>query len=162
VLAGSDLPFDKPLKRMPLHRPVGNLFDSAIMKTSVISKDSRPLSVQPQGPPPFEAAPCSRTGGLSKRLDDPSLNIDENCMRSCAGRGRSAIPAPPKGEYACADRRSEAGHHRPALLADGRSPAIGFAFDLKRPPEAAAGGGLALIQTGDQVRIDLNKGTPIS
>ena len=158
-------PFDKPLKKDAGFIVLsGNLFDSAIMKTSVISKEfqDRYLS-NPKDPNAFEGRAVVFDGpeDYHKRLDDPSLNIDENCMLFMRGAGPIGYP----GAAEVVNMHAPAALLKQGITAlpcigDGRqSGTSGSPSILNASPEAAAGGGLALIQTGDRVRIDLGKGT---
>ncbi len=141
----------------------GNLFDSAIMKTSGISKEfhDRYLS-NPKSPNAFEGRAIVFDGpeDYHHRIEDPSLEIDENCMLFIRGAGPIGYP----GGAEVVNMQPPAylikkGVHSLPCIGDGRqsgtsaSPSI-----LNASPEAAAGGGLALVRTGDRVRIDLNKG----
>jgi dihydroxy-acid dehydratase len=157
-------PFDKPLKKDAGFIVLkGNLFDSAIMKTSVISPEfqKRYLS-NPADPDAFEGKAVVFDGpeDYHKRLDDPSLGIDENTMLFMRGAGPIGYPGaaevvnmhPPTALL-------KAGINALPCIGDGRqSGTSGSPSILNASPEAAAGGGLALIRTGDRVRVDLRKG----
>ena len=141
----------------------GNLFDSAIMKTSVISKEFRDRYLSnPKNPNVFEGRAIVFEGpeDYHHRIDDPALNIDENCMLFIRGVGPIGYP----GSAEVVNMQPPAalikrGIHSLPCIGDGRqSGTSGSPSILNASPEAAAGGGLALIKTGDQVRIDLNKG----
>jgi len=158
-------PFDKPLKKDAGFIVLsGNLFDSAIMKTSVISKEfqDRYLS-NPADPNAFEGRAVVFDGpeDYHARLDDPSLNIDENCMLFMRGAGPIGYPGAAEVVNMHAPTALlKRGITALPCIGDGRqSGTSGSPSILNASPEAAAGGGLALIQTGDRVRIDLNKGT---
>ena len=158
-------PFDEPMKQdagfIVLH---GNLFDSAIMKTSVISPDFRARYLSnPDDPNAFEGRAVVFDGpeDYHHRIDDPSLEIDEHTLLFMRGTGPIGYPGgaevvnmrPP-------DYLIRKGVEALACIGDGRqSGTSGSASILNASPEAAAGGGLALLMTGDRVRIDLNKGT---
>ncbi len=139
----------------------GNLFDSALMKTSVISDDFRTRFLsQPGKEGIFEARAVVFEGpeDYHERINDPALNIDEATILfirnvGCVGYPGSAEVVnmqPP-------DALIRAGVSQLPTVCDGRqsgtseSPSI-----LNASPEAAVGGGLALLQTGDPVRLDLN------
>ncbi|HWY66623.1 MAG TPA: IlvD/Edd family dehydratase [Rhizomicrobium sp.] len=165
LLAEVIWPFDKPLKKDAGFIVLsGNLFDSAIMKTSVISKEfqDRYLS-NPKDPNAFEGRAIVFDGpeDYHKRLDDPSLNIDENCMLFMRGAGPIGYPGAAEVVNMHAPTALlKRGITALPCIGDGRqSGTSGSPSILNASPEAAAGGGLALIQTGDRVRIDLNKGT---
>ncbi|MCZ6846948.1 MAG: dihydroxy-acid dehydratase family protein [Alphaproteobacteria bacterium] len=141
----------------------GNLFDSAIMKTSVISDEfrSRYLS-NPDDPNAFEGRAIVFEGpeDYHHRIDDPALDIDENCLLFMRGTGPIGFP----GGAEVVNMQPPAallkrGIHSLPCIGDGRqSGTSGSPSILNAAPEAAVGGGLALLQTGDRVRIDLNKG----
>ena len=158
-------PFDKPLKKDAGFIVLsGNLFDSAIMKTSVISKEfqDRYLS-NPKDPDAFEGRAVVFDGpeDYHKRLDDPALNIDENTMLFMRGAGPIGYPGAAEVVNMHAPTALlKRGITALPCIGDGRqSGTSGSPSILNASPEAAAGGGLALLQTGDQVRIDLRKGT---
>jgi dihydroxy-acid dehydratase len=141
----------------------GNLFDSAIMKTSVISKEfqDRYLS-DPKNPGAFEGRAIVFEGpeDYHHRIEDPSLNIDEHCMLFIRGTGPIGYP----GAAEVVNMQPPAALIKRGITAlpcigDGRqSGTSGSPSILNASPEAAAGGGLAILRTGDPVRIDLNKG----
>ena len=158
-------PFDKPMKKEAGFIVLsGNLFDSAIMKTSVISDEFRQRYLSnPKDPEAFEGRAIVFDGpeDYHKRLDDPSLNIDENCMLFMRGAGPIGYPGAAEVVNMHAPTALlKRGITALPCIGDGRqSGTSGSPSILNASPEAAAGGGLALIQTGDRVRIDLNKGT---
>src|ERR1700745_2909506 len=157
--------YDKPLvKDAGFIVLRGNLFDSAIMKTSVISEEFRNRYLSnPKDPEAFEGRAIVFDGpeDYHKRLDDPSLNIDENCMLFMRGAGPIGYPGAAEVVNMHAPTALlKRGITALPCIGDGRqSGTSGSPSILNASPEAAAGGGLALIQTGDRVRIDLNKGT---
>lgn len=141
----------------------GNLFDSAIMKTSVISDEFRGRYLSnPQSPNAFEGRAIVFEGpeDYHHRIDDPALEIDENCMLFIRGAGPIGYP----GGAEVVNMQPPAallkrGIHSLPCIGDGRqSGTSGSPSILNASPEAAAGGGLALVKTGDRIRIDLNKG----
>jgi dihydroxy-acid dehydratase len=158
-------PYDQPLKRQAGFRVLkGNLFDSAIMKTSVIAEAFRARYLSdPRAPGAFEGRAVVFDGpeDYHRRIDDPALQIDEQTVLFMRGAGPIAYPGsaevvnmlPPAALI-------KKGVANLPCIGDGRqsgtsaSPSI-----LNASPEAAAHGGLALLQTGDRVRIDLNHGT---
>ncbi len=158
-------PFDKPMKKEAGFLVLsGNLFDSAIMKTSVISDEFRQRYLSnPKDPNAFEGRAIVFDGpeDYHARLDDPSLNIDENCMLFMRGAGPIGYPGAAEVVNMHAPTALlKRGITALPCIGDGRqSGTSGSPSILNASPEAAAGGGLALIQTGDRVRIDLNKGT---
>ena len=142
----------------------GNLFDSAIMKTSVISEEFRQRYLSnPQDPNAFEGRVIVFTGPeeFHKTIDDPSLNIDENCVLIMRGAGPIGYP----GGAEVVNMRPpsyllEKGIHSLPCIGDGRqSGTSGSPSILNASPEAADGGGLALLENNDMVRVDLNKCT---
>jgi dihydroxy-acid dehydratase len=158
-------PYDKPLKPRAGFKVLrGNLFDSAIMKTSVISDEfQRRYLSDPRHPNAFEGRAVVFDGpeDYHHRIDDPSLNIDEHTILFMRGAGPIGYP----GSAEVVNMQPPAalikkGVTSLACIGDGRqSGTSGSPSILNASPEAAAGGGLALLQTGDRVRIDLNKGT---
>jgi dihydroxy-acid dehydratase len=142
----------------------GNLFDSAIMKTSVISDEFRQrYLVNPKDPNAFEGRAVVFDGpeDYHKRIDDPSLKIDEQTVLFIRGVGPIGYP----GSAEVVNMQPPAalikrGIKALACIGDGRqSGTSGSPSILNASPEAAVGGGLALLKTGDRVRIDLNKGS---
>ena len=142
----------------------GNLFDSAIMKTSVISEEFRHRYLSnPDDPEAFEGRAVVFDGpeDFHKRIDDPALEIDEHCVLFMRGAGPIGYP----GGAEVVNMRPPAylikkGVSSLACIGDGRqSGTSGSPSILNASPEAAAGGGLALLKTGDRVRIDLRKCT---
>ena len=139
----------------------GNLFESAIMKTSVISDEfaDRYLS-NPEDPNAFEGRAIVFDGpeDFHNRIDNPELNIDENCILFMRGAGPLGYPGgaevvnmrPP-------DYLIKKGIESLPCIGDGRqSGTSGSPSILNASPEAANGGALALLKTGDKVRVDLN------
>jgi dihydroxy-acid dehydratase len=158
-------PYGKPLKQHAGFKVLsGNLFDSAIMKTSVISDEFRQRYLSnPKDPNAFEGRAVVFDGpeDYHRRIEDPSLQIDANTMLFIRGVGPIGYPGsaevvnmqPPTALI-------KRGITSLPCIGDGRqsgtsaSPSI-----VNASPEAAVGGGLALLKTGDRVRIDLNKGS---
>ena len=139
----------------------GNLFDSAVMKTSVISPAFRKRYLEkPEDPGAFQGRAIVFEGpeDYHHRINDPSLAIDADSILFIRGVGPIGYPGgaevvnmlPP-------DSLVKEGIVLLPCVGDGRqsgtsaSPSV-----LNASPEAAVGGGLALIQTGDIVRFDLN------
>jgi len=156
------LPYDAPLK----HRAgfivlSGNFFDSAIMKMSVVGEAFRKTYLsEPGAENSFEARAIVFEGpeDYHARINDPDLDIDERCILVIRGAGTVGYPgsaevvnmAPPTALI-------KQGIDSLPCLGDGRqsgtsaSPSI-----LNMSPEAAVGGGLALLKTNDRLRVDLN------
>jgi dihydroxy-acid dehydratase len=141
----------------------GNLFDSAIMKTSVISKEFRDRYLSnAKDPNAFEGRAIVFEGpeDYHDRIDDASLNIDEHCILFVRGTGPIGYP----GGAEVVNMQPPAALIKRGILSlpcigDGRqSGTSGSPSILNATPEAAADGGLAILKTGDHVRIDLNKG----
>ena len=142
----------------------GNLFDSAIMKTSVISEQFRARYLSnPDDPEAFEGPVVVFDGpeDYHARIDDPALAINASTLLVMRGAGPIGYP----GAAEVVNMRAPAYLLREGIgslpcLGDGRqSGTSGSPSILNASPEAAAGGGLALLRSGDRVRIDLNRGT---
>jgi len=138
----------------------GNLFDSALIKMSVISQEFRARFLSTPGE---EGCFTSRVivfdgpEDYRRRIEDPSLNIDETCMLVVRGTGPVGYPGSaevvnmsPPGDLV------RKGFKMLPCMGDGRqsgtsdSPSI-----LHTVPEAAVGGNMAILQTGDRLRVDL-------
>ena len=157
-------PFNQPLKEKAGFLVLkGNLFDFAIMKTSVISEAFRERYLQEPGREGvFEGKAVVFDGSedYHHRINDPELGIDENTILVIRGAGPLGWPGsaevvnmqPP-------DQLLKRGITSLPTIGDGRqsgtadSPSI-----LNASPESAAGGGLAWLRSGDIIRIDLNEG----
>jgi dihydroxy-acid dehydratase len=141
----------------------GNIFDSAVMKLSVVSPQFRARYLEhPDHPGLFEGRAVVFDGpeDYHHRIDDPALGIDEDCflfIRYCGPKGYPGAPEvvnmrPPAALI-------EKGVLALPTIGDGRqsgtseSPSI-----LNASPEAATGGNLAILRTGDRVRLDMTKG----
>ncbi len=139
----------------------GNLFDAAIMKTSVISPGFRKRYLsEPGRENVFEGRAIVFEGpeDYHHRINDPALEIDDTCLLFVRGCGPIGYPGsaevvnmqPP-------DSLIKAGIYELPTIGDGRqSGTSGSPSILNASPESAAGSGLAILQSGDQVRIDLN------
>ncbi len=141
----------------------GNLFDSAIMKTSVISEEFKERYLNdPVHPNMFEGKAVVFDGpeDYHKRIDDPSLAIDEHTLLFMRGAGPIGYPgAAEVVNMRPPDYLIKKGITALACIGDGRqSGTSGSPSILNASPEAAAGGNLAILKSGDRVRIDLNKG----
>ncbi len=142
----------------------GNLFDSAIMKTSVISDHFKKKYLSnPKDPNAFEGRAIVFEGpeDYHHRIDDPKLKIDDTCMLFVRGVGPVGYPGaaevvnmqPPA-------KLIKSGVGELPCIGDGRqSGTSGSPSILNASPEAATGGNLAILRTNDIVRIDLNKRT---
>ena len=156
--------FAKPMKEHAgFKRLTGNLFDNAIMKTSVISEEFRQRYLSnPKDPNAFVAKAIVFDGpeDYHASIDDPKLAIDENTILFIRGVGPLGYP----GAAEVVNMRApnyllEKGIRSLPCVGDGRqSGTSGSPSILNASPEAAAGGGLAILKNGDMVRIDLNKG----
>jgi dihydroxy-acid dehydratase len=155
--------FDAPLKDkggfLVLH---GNLFDSAVMKTSVISDEFRARYLSnPKDPEAFEGRAVVFDGPeqFRSQIDDPALKIDAGTILFMRGTGPIGYP----GAAEVVNMRPPAylireGVHALPCVGDGRqSGTSDSASILNASPEAAIGGGLALVRNGDRIRIDLRK-----
>ena len=157
--------FDKPLKTHAGFRVLrGNLFDSAIMKLSVISPEFRQRYLaNAEDPEAFEGRAIVFDGpeDYHHRIDDPELAIDEHCVLFMRGAGPIGYPgAAEVVNMRAPDYLIKRGISSLACIGDGRqSGTSGSPSILNASPEAAAGGGLALLQTGDKVRIDIGRDT---
>ncbi|MEL6297583.1 MAG: IlvD/Edd family dehydratase [Pseudomonadota bacterium] len=142
----------------------GNLFDSAIMKTSVISAEFRERYLNnPDDPGAFEGRAIVFDGpeDYHDRIDDPSWEIDAQSVLFMRGVGPVGYPgAAEVVNMRAPDYLLKQGVSALPCIGDGRqSGTSGSPSILNASPEAATGGGLALLKTGDRVRIDLNKRT---
>jgi len=155
--------YDNPLKeKAGFLNLKGTLFDSAIMKTSVISPEFQERYLNnPEDPNAFEGPVVVFDGpeDYHHRIDDPSLNIDEHTILIMRGAGPVGYP----GAAEVVNMQPPGALIKRGVLSlpcigDGRqSGTSGTPSILNASPEAAVGGGLALLQTGDRIRIDLNK-----
>jgi dihydroxy-acid dehydratase len=140
----------------------GNLFDSAVMKVSVVGEDFRKRYLSdPKDPNAFVGRAIVFDGpeDYHARIDDPALNIDENSILVIRYAGNVAYPGsaevvnmqPPSALI-------KKGIHALPTIGDGRQSGTADAPSiLNASPEAAAGGNLAILKTGDRIRVDLNK-----
>ena len=157
--------YGKPMKEHAGFKMLsGNLFDSAIMKTSVISEEFRQRYLSnPKDLNAFEAKAIVFDGpeDYHANIDDPKLAIDENTILFMRGVGPLGYP----GSAEVVNMRApsyllEKNIRSLPCVGDGRqSGTSGSPSILNASPEAAAGGGLAILKNGDRVRIDLNKGS---
>ncbi|MGC9448015.1 IlvD/Edd family dehydratase [Cereibacter johrii] len=141
----------------------GNLFDSAIMKTSVISPDFRARYLSdPDDPEAFEGTVFVFDGPehFHAVIDDPALGMGEDAVLVMRGAGPLGYP----GAAEVVNMRPPAyllkrGIPAVPCIGDGRqSGTSGSPSILNASPEAAAGGGLALLRNGDRIRVDLRRG----
>jgi dihydroxy-acid dehydratase len=156
-------PYDKPMKKKAGFLNLkGNLFDSAIMKTSVITDEFRGRYLEnPDDPMAFEGMAVVFDGpeDYHARIDDPKLKIDAHSVLVIRGVGPVGYP----GAAEVVNMRAPAyllkkGVSALPCIGDGRqSGTSGSPSILNASPEAATTGGLALLKTGDRVRIDLKK-----
>src|SRR5215210_5953710 len=152
---------DEPLQERAGFRVLsGNLFDFAIIKTSVISDDFRERYLSNEGVFEGRAVVFDGSEDYHERINDPDLDIDEISILVIRGAGPIGWPGsaevvnmqPP-------DRLIKQGIETLPTIGDGRqsgtadSPSI-----LNAAPESAAGGGLAWLRTCDTIRIDLDAG----
>jgi dihydroxy-acid dehydratase len=142
----------------------GNMFDSALMKVSAISAEFRDRYLSnPDDPNAFEGRAIVFDGpeDYHRRIDDASLGVDENCILVVRGTGPIGYP----GSVEVVNMQPPAalikrGVHALPCIGDGRqSGTSGSPSILNASPEAAVGGGLALLRNGDRVRIDLGRRT---
>ena len=139
----------------------GNIFDSAVMKISVIDKDFRDRFLSnPDRPNVFEGRAIVFEGpeDYHERIEDPSLNIEEQSVLIIRNCGPIGYP----GSAEVVNMQPPAALMKKGVMTlptmgDGRqSGTSGSPSILNISPEAAVGGGLALLKTGDKIRIDLN------
>ena len=158
-------PYNAPMKKQAGFKILkGNLFDSAIMKTSVISDEFRQRYLSnPKDKKAFEGRAVVFDGpeDYHHRIDDPSLKIDENTLLFMRGSGPIGYP----GSAEVVNMQPPAALIKNGItslpcIGDGRqSGTSGSPSILNASPEAAANGGIAVLKTGDRVRIDLGRGT---
>jgi dihydroxy-acid dehydratase len=157
-------PYRSPMRKKAGFKVLkGNLFDSAIMKTSVISDEFRKRYLSNRkDKDAFEGRAVVFEGpeDYHHRIDDPSLKIDEYTLLFIRGVGPIGYP----GAAEVVNMQPPAALIKEGItslpcIGDGRqSGTSGSPSILNASPEAAANGGLALLKTGDRVRIDLRKG----
>lgn len=155
---------DPLMKDAGLQVMSGNIFNFAIMKTSMISDEFRKRYLSTPGQEnqcTVRAIVFENPDDYHHRIDDPSLNIDENCILIIRNTGPVGYPGAPEvvnmrpPEYLL-----KRGIETLPTMGDGRqsgtsdSPSI-----LHCSPESATGGGLSLLKTGDKIHIDVEKGT---
>ena len=158
-------PLDAPLKQAAgLTVLSGNLFDNAVMKLSVLSDEFRNRYLSDsENPDAFEGTAIVFDGpeDYHRRIDDPALGADDHSILIMRGAGPVGYP----GGAEVVNMRPpvaliRAGVHALPCLGDGRqSGTSGSPSILNAAPEAAVGGGLALVKTGDRIRIDLKNRT---
>jgi dihydroxy-acid dehydratase len=153
--------YDKPLKENAgLLVVSGNLFDSAVIKTSVISADFRRRYLSEPG-----AEDCFTVRAIvfdgpedyRRRIEDPALKIDETCILVVRGAGPIGYPGSAEVvNMAPPGYLLRAGIRMLPCMGDGRqsgtseSPSI-----LNISPESAIGGNLGILETGDRIKVDL-------
>ena len=161
VIRTYDEPFDAHGGMLVLR---GNLFDSAVLKTSVISDEFRNRYLSdPEDPEAFVARAIVFEGpeDYHDRIEDPALEIDEDCILVMRNTGPIGYP----GSAEVVNMQPPAALLKQGVsslptMGDGRqsgtsdSPSI-----LNASPEAAVGGGLSVLRTGDRVRVDLRRGS---
>jgi dihydroxy-acid dehydratase len=158
-------PLSDPLKHAAgLMVLSGNLFDAAVMKSSVINEDFRARFLSdPADPGAFEGTAIVFDGpeDYHARIDDPALAADDRSILVIRGAGPIGYP----GGAEVVNMRPPAALIRAGVealpcIGDGRqSGTSGSPSILNASPEAAVGGGLALLRSGDRIRIDLLKRT---
>ena len=166
-----DLPPADPAVIRPFHDPVaarggllvmtGNLFDSAVMKTSVLTDDFRRRYLpRPGDPPVFDLRAIVFDGpeDYHARIEDPELGIDQGCILVIRYTGPIGYPG--SAEVVNMELPAaliQRGVTSLPTLGDGRQSGTSDAPSiLNASPEAAAGGNLAILRTGDRIRIDLD------
>jgi dihydroxy-acid dehydratase len=159
------LPYANPMKPAAGFKVLrGNLFDSAIMKTSVISQEFRNRYLaNPRDPEAFEGRAVVFEGpeDYHRRIDDAVLGINEGTILVIRGVGPIGYP----GSAEVVNMQPPAALIKRGVtslpcIGDGRqSGTSGSPSILNASPEAAAGGALAVLRDGDRIRIDLRAGT---
>jgi dihydroxy-acid dehydratase len=153
---------DPVVARGGMHVMGGNLFDSAVMKTSVISDDFRKRYLSnPADPDAFVARAVVFEGpeDYHQRIEDPRLEIDENCILVIRYTGTIGYP----GSAEVVNMQPPAALLKKGIkslptLGDGRQSGTADAPSIvNASPEAAAGGNLALVRNGDRIRVDIGK-----
>lgn len=158
-------PYDAPMKdKAGFIVLKGNLFDAAIMKTSVISNEFRARYLSRPGAENVFEGPVVVFDGSEDyhhRIEDPALGITPETILVIRYAGPVGWPGsaevvnmqPPASLI-------ERGVRELPCMGDGRqSGTSGSPSILNASPEAAVGGGLGLLKTGDRIRVDLNAGT---
>ena len=158
-------PFDDPLKEDAGFVVLkGNLFDAALMKTSVIDETFRRRYLERPGQENVvegRAIVFEGPEDYHRRINDPSLEVDENCFLVIRGCGPVGYPGsaevvnmqPP-------DDLIKRGIRELPTIGDGRqSGTSGSPSILNASPESAVGGGLAILETNDTIRVDLVAGS---
>ena len=158
-------PFDDPLKEDAGFVILkGNLFDAAVMKTSVIDETFRRRYLERPGKENVvegRAIVFEGPEDYHRRINDPSLEVDENCFLVIRGCGPVGYPGsaevvnmqPP-------DELIKRGIRELPTIGDGRqSGTSGSPSILNASPESAVGGSLAILETNDLIRVDLEAGT---
>lgn len=145
----------------------GNFFDSAVIKMSVVGEAFRRTYLSTEGDEnAFEARAIVFDGpeDYHARIEDPSLNIDEHCILVIRGAGTVGYPGSAEVvNMAPPSHLIKRGIDSLPCLGDGRqSGTSGSPSILNMSPEAAVGGGLALLRTGDRIRVDLNQRSVIA
>ena len=158
-------PFDDPLKEDAGFVVLkGNLFDAAIMKTSVIDETFRRRYLERPGQENVvegRAIVFEGPEDYHRRINDPSLEVDENCFLVIRGCGPVGYPG--SAEVVNMQPPAELikrGIRELPTIGDGRqSGTSGSPSILNASPESAVGGGLAILETNDVIRVDLEAGT---
>jgi len=157
-------PIERPLKEKAGFRVLGgNLFRSSVMKMSVVSEEFRARYLNnPADPLAFEGRAVVFDGPeeYHARIDDPALEIDETCLLFMRGAGPIGYPGGAEVvNMQAPEHLIRKGVRTLVCIGDGRqSGTSGSPSILNAAPEAAAGGNLALLRTGDRIRFDLAKG----
>ena len=165
--ADSDVirPYDDPLKEDAGFVVLkGNLFDAAVMKTSVIDETFRRRYLERPGKENIvegRAIVFEGPEDYHQRIDDPTLEVDESCFLVVRGCGPVGYP----GSAEVVNMQPPAalikrGIRELPTIGDGRqSGTSGSPSILNASPESAVGGGLAILETNDVIRVDLGAGT---
>jgi len=155
-------PFDKPLKEKAGFIVLkGNLFDAAIMKTSVISDSFKENFLSRPGKEGIlegKAIVFEGSEDYHDRVNDKNLNMDENSILVIRGAGPVGWPGSAEVvNMQPSDELIKKGVQELPCIGDGRqSGTSGSPSILNASPESAIGGGLAWLRTGDIIQINLN------
>ena len=158
-------PFNKPLmERAGFIVLKGNLFDAAIMKTSVISDNFRSKFLSKPGKEGIlegKAIVFEGSEDYHNRVNDKNLNMNENSILVIRGAGPVGWPGSAEVvNMQPSDDLIKKGIKELPCIGDGRQSGTSAAPSiLNASPESAVGGGLAWLKTGDMIKIDLNNYT---
>ena len=144
-------PFDDPIqKEVGIAVVRGNLAeDGAIIKPSAAT----PQLLQHRG----RAVVFEDIEDMHARIDDPNLDVDENCILVLKGAGPKGYPGMAEvGNMPIPKKLVEAGVRDMVRISDGRMSGTAYGtVVLHTSPESAVGGTLALVHNGDMIELDV-------